>query len=108
MTAEALLDALDSVTWYNGLAEIVLSWINLEAHEGIISRPDNYGLCSGDAEENPDWSYHQLQVIWMIGVELFGSYGMSPRFGWIENEAGFKQWVHDITKTYRESDEYEN
>jgi hypothetical protein len=100
--AKETLDALDLVTWYNDLAETVSKWGNLEPEGSIIAVPDDYGI-------NPHWctaeDRPQLQVLWMIAVSLFGNYGTSPRYGWIEDIDGFRQWVRDITKTWREGTE---
>ena len=101
MTPEKWIEALDSVTWYNGLAETVLTWLNLEpvVPDSHITPMLNYGLSD---DEDTD-AYYQLQVLWMIAVELFGDCGTSPRYGWIEDIDGFNKWVLDITQTYRES-----
>lgn len=106
MEPEKWIDALDSVTWYNGLAEEVLTWLNLKPREtsGYILPETYYGLSDNDKDS---YAYHQLQVLWMIAVELFGDCGTSPRSGWIEDIDGFKKWVLDITQTYRESKENE-
>lgn len=90
-------DALDAVTWYNGLAETVIKWINLEPEDGSIHCPHRY--CGSEDIEPPD--YAQLQVLWMIAVIMFGDYGTSPRFGWITNIEAFRLWISDITKTTR-------
>ena len=100
-----LLDALDSVTWYNGLAPIVFSWrdtivLNPKT-DSSYNAPKNYG------SDEIDWGYHQLQVLWMIAVWLFGDYGTSPRFGWIDDVDGFRKWCLDITRTWRGSEEYD-
>lgn len=88
--ANALIDALDSVTWYNGIAEDVLKWKKLPK--------DSHGiLCPGGFYDAPG-----LEVIWMICVCLFGDYGTSPRSGWIENVDSFYEFIDDITKTQRE------
>lgn len=101
--AKEALDALDSVTWYNDLAETVLKWRDLEPKDSIIAVPDDYGI-------NPHWctaeDRPQLQVLWMIAVSMFGNYGTSPRYGWIEDIDGFRHWVLDITKTWREGKEH--
>lgn len=101
--AKEALDALDSVTWYNDLAETVLKWRDLEPKDSIIAVPDDYGInpCWHSAEDRP-----QLQALWMIAVSLFGNYGTSPRYGWIEDIDGFRRWVLDITKTWREREEH--
>ena len=100
ITKEMLLDALDSVTWYNGLAEELIKWTYDGYLDHCIGTPGwlkpnyyNIGLDSYDEA--------QLQVIWIICVILFGDYGTSPRYGWIEDVEGFKQFIHDITVTER-------
>lgn len=90
-------NALDYVTWYNGLAEDVAKWINLEPKNGSIPCPNYY--CGPENSECAD--YNQLQVLWMIAVVMFGDYGTSPRYGWITDIAAFRLWVSDITKTTR-------
>lgn len=93
---DLLLNGLDSVTWYNGLAEVVYSWLSLEPSHGSIACPKHYGL-----EEKCDWAEQQLQVIWMIAVEAFGDCGTSPRYGWIEDVEGFHKFCLAITKTWK-------
>lgn len=100
LTAEPLIDAIDSIVWYNGLYEDVIAWKNapLTQHgqlsppyfEQDISYTDRYG---------------QLQAIWMISVCLFGDYGTSPRTGWIEpdNIQNFYEFIDSITVTAREA-----
>lgn len=97
MTVEKMIDALDSVTWYNGLFDAVIEWKKLGA---FSSPPHNYGGL--DAEEKM-----QLQVIWMICVCLFGDYGTSPRYGWIIDTDGFYDFIDKITATYKEAKENE-
>ncbi len=96
-----VIEALDSVTWYNGLAETVFGWRSFMPDGHSISCPNNYGL-----KEPCDWAQQQLQVIWMIAVEMFGSCGTSPRYGWIEDVDGFRQFCLDITALWRGSEEY--
>lgn len=103
MTVPDYTRALDGVTWYNGLADVVLSWADLQPKNGtLLSPPKEYGADPWSPEEDKS----QLQVIWMIAVELFGDCGTSPRFGWIEDLDGFRKWVLEITKLWRSSDEY--
>lgn len=93
--SEKLLDALDSVTWYNGLAELVLDWKNLPVVTTVAGGSQiQHQYRSLDGE--------QLEVIWMIAVSLFGDYGTSPRSGWITDVEGFYAFIDRITKTYRE------
>lgn len=94
-----MLDALDSVTWYNFLAEYVFKWIFIEPDDKTGHIHANY---SGECIEDEC----QLQALWMIAVCLFGEYGTSPRSGWIENIDGFRNWCLAITKTWRSSSYY--
>ena len=114
--AEDYTHALDSVTWYNGLAATVLKWKDLKSdNDYSIACPDNYCLdppkmVNGIYTYPPSEYYMdkaQLQVLWMMAVEMFGDCGTSPRFGWIElkNIDAFHKWIDDITQVYRDSDE---
>lgn len=100
---DRLINALDSVTWYNGLAEIIVKW-----------KDESYFKVYGNTSMSLDWDIYdsydiesksQLQVIWMICVELFGDCGTSPRTGWIyiDNKGAFHRFIDDITETYRDS-----
>lgn len=88
-----LLDALDSVTWYNGLAEEIIEWKNLTSEGFGVSRPEI---------DDP-----QIEVIWMICCVLFGDYGTSPRSGWITDIMGFHEFIDMITKTQQEHNKQE-
>jgi hypothetical protein len=87
---ETITDALDSVTFYNGLADDILKWKDLPIENGLIKCP----LDIPHTEEE-----HQLQVFWMILVCIFGDYGTSPRFGWIDGDMKeqFDVFIDDIT-----------
>ena len=93
-----MLDALDSVTWYNVLAEYVFKWIFIEPDKTGHIHANYSGECIEDE--------CQLQTLWMIAVCLFGEYGTSPRGGWIEDIDGFRNWCLAITKTWRSSNDY--
>jgi hypothetical protein len=94
-----MLDALDSVTWYNDLAECVFKW--------IFIKPDKTGHIHQSYKCETSEEEHQLQVLWMIAVCLFGKYGTSPRTGWIEDIDGFRNWCLAITETWRSSGYYD-
>ncbi len=103
VNTENLISALDSVTWYNGLAEYVTKWkTDCPRVEGTLVPEESY--CCGEIDSV---IYDQLQVIWMICVELFGDYGTSPRLGWIEDVDGFCEFIDDITALQRDYDERE-
>lgn len=97
---EAFIEALDSVTWYNGLAEEIVLW----KEPGYFDEFNDH--LSWNWEKFMSFSLedrYQLEVIWMICVDLFGDYGTSPRSGWIEQKEAFYKFVDDITQTYRGS-----
>lgn len=80
-----VIDALDSVTWYNGIADIIIGWKELPVDEhGIV--------CPGFMDKD-------LDVIWMICCVIFGDYGTSPRSGWITDVEGFYKFIDQITMT---------
>lgn len=86
---EALMDAL----WYNGLNAEVIKWADC--------KPDQYKRITFEDQynwKNMDDGDGQLQLVWMICVLMFGNYGTSPRFGWIEDVDGFRQFIKDICR----------
>ena len=103
MTEFDFIQALDAVTWYNGLAPYVLRW--LEIKEPFTPPLDKYGMTSEELNQpNSMYVYYQLQIIWMLAVELFSDYGTSPRVGWIEEIEDFYKWILDITALWRDFD----
>lgn len=108
---DRLIEALDRVTWYNGLAPIILKWIeygddhlkqNTDKYSRNISCPMNYLDETGESDIQS-----QLQVIWMILVSMFGDYGTSPRYGWIEAEhwEECKEFINNICEIELEDKE---
>ena len=100
MFDEKLIDALDSVTWYNCYAEKVLGLIKYG--DAILNDGKSVIICPFDDIKNN----MGLTVIWMILVDVFGDYGTSPRTGWIEKEKWneCKNFIFKITETYREEE----
>jgi hypothetical protein len=96
------IDALRSVASYNGLDKYLLEWLKIKDQRYLIPL-DDYGAPGPELKD----VRLQLQVIWMIAVSLFGNWGTSPRYGWIEDYPGFKSWVLLLTEPWRESDEYD-
>lgn len=92
---EKIIDGLDSVTWYNGLAEYVYRWTLPGYVENRTARESDLDRRIKD----------QLEVIWVIAVNMFGDYGTSPRSGWIDDKESFIKFCNDITKTWQESEE---
>lgn len=104
---DKLIDAIDSVTWYNGLAPIIVNW----KKDDYFNKHENYSMSwNWDTFDHYDEETRcQLEVIWIICVNLFGEYGTSPRSGWIlmKNKEQFYKFIDDITETYREVGEQE-
>jgi len=83
VSIEKLIDAMQMCGWYNGLRPHIM-WLidyiktHIENHKGYIQvmRPDRLNYDYGDFIEG---SY-----AWMLCVCMFGDYGTSPRYGWIE------------------------
>ena len=102
MDYDSFVYAVSMVVSYNCLGEYVLKWIDID-HGDLLVAPDNYGF-----KNCKDWPYHQLQAIWMITVSLFGDWGTSPRFGWIDRDKldAYKKWILDITESWREDEDY--
>lgn len=104
-TRMSLLEALQSVVWYNGLSKELESWKDIEPRDGWISEVyyDKY-------KDSPE-ECAQLQVFWMILSEMFGDCGTSPRFGWIEDIDSFKTFIDLLTRcgesSYNIFDDYE-
>ena len=104
---EKLLDGLDSLVCYNGLGEIIERWLALEpTHGKFIACPWSYAMTDAEVDE-ASWACEQLQAIWVIAVECYGSCGTSPRFGWIEDKDGFRWFVNRILQSYRRGKEME-
>ena len=95
--------ALGSAAEYNGISEIILSWLDLKPQENTqyIYPPTNYGASYAGSY------YDQLQIFWMLAVIFFGDYGTSPRYGWIENVEGFHAWILNMTALWRASQLYD-
>ena len=87
MTTE---EAVATALWYNDLLCIVESWADLQPNEHKqITEP------YFDMDIDPYFKA-QLQIIWMILVIMYGDYGTSPRFGWIEDINGFRAFIERL------------
>lgn len=89
-------EAIESVVWYNDLASVVAAWAKLPEDNSSksIPMPDNY-LADGGYESQDYW---QLQILWMMCVELFGDCGTSPRSGWITKIDEFREFCRTVTR----------
>ena len=82
-----IVKAIGGVVSYNGLYDVIKDWKDL-----ILASKSEMVECliSGFEPITLDGAYNfgQLQVIWMILVQLYGEYGTSPRFGWLIDKDG--------------------
>lgn len=87
-----LHEALKTALWYNGLDKVIKEW--------AYADKDEYGriLYSDDIYDfrNMDSVNAQLQLVWMICVLMFGDYGVSPRFAWINDTEGFINFIKSL------------
>lgn len=89
-----LLGALPIIVFYNGLGEqlkiardyLIAQKKKIEDREYSVSttRPDK--LCGFDSKGNSTEEFSQFEIFWMLLVLIFGNYGTSPRYGWINHE----------------------
>ena len=103
-TAEELIDALDSLVWYNGAYDDLVKvkkYVKTYDAPGVIHFP----IHIFKDRENDNYT---PRVIWFLMVCMFGSYGTSPRSGWIDrkNRERAISFLDAVLKTYRDSDEY--
>lgn len=112
-----LLDALHSWFWYNGLLEknsdeligfenisrpkydencLILKLISIlrETEDDILT------LSSLEEKYNIDMSStdKELNVLWILLVEMFGNCGTSPRTGWIEKRKDCADFLETIVE----------
>lgn len=97
LSVNEIIYAIQTACYYNGLYEAFEDWIaygdNIVAEEKkkhnkfySISCPLDVCPFRNCGEEIDEDDYAQLQIIWMICVLLYGDYGTSPRFGWIDSD----------------------
>lgn len=112
-----LLDALHSWFWYNGLLEknsdeligfenisrpkydencLILKLISIlrETEDDIltlISLEEKYNINMSSTDK-------ELNVLWILLVEMFGNCGTSPRTGWIEKRKDCADFLETIVE----------
>ena len=96
LVMERLSECVETILWYNHLEDYVAKWAELEPESnGYIIAPRDY--CMDEADRySQDWG--QLQAIWMMCIRLFGDYGTSPRYGWIEKVEEFRRFCRMCTE----------
>lgn len=78
---DTILGALQGVIAYNGLKDAITTVkhsIELE-----LSLHHNYWDRNNVGRPSSTKGNEQFEVIWMLLVQMFGDYGTSPRWGWI-------------------------
>lgn len=103
------IEALASVAWYNGwtknLCEI-REYIKAE-----IKKPHGrfWNICFPKFLDSIDPDMYP-RIIWSVMVEMFGSCGTSPRFGWIDGDKSEKalEWIDTLCNLSCFSEEVEN
>lgn len=92
-----VMAAMIVMAGYNGLDKEILSWDELPVEsnygytEGHISCPDS-------VRSRESW---ELIYIWGVLVLLFGDYGTSPRYGWIDHPVEFKKFICQLKELSR-------
>ena len=113
---EKMLDALHSVFWYEGLLGDkddpiesgydtcwLVQFINdLENNKNTkyldmytTEDLERFNTTHTFSEDEFDYEEHHT-VIWHMLVEMFGSFGSSPRFGWIEQRKECAEFLKNI------------
>ena len=84
--------ALNTVIGYEGLYIILKDWVTNS--KGLSQY--TFHMAFGDDVWDEEEAYHQAHFLWMIAVMLYGNYGTSPRYGWIDNVSEFQKWCEKI------------
>ena len=106
MRLNEVADGFISVASYNGYTTVLKEWRDqldkaIKNNEYSLCCP--LGICS-NGDTTQAYIFGQLQVLWMFLVTLFGDYGTSPRYGWIEKMAECKSFLDDIIKELEEEE----
>lgn len=98
METELILDALDSVVWYNGIYEEITRLIEYIKSE----RGKDYITCPHEILDKSDAF---TKTAWFLLVCMYGDYGTSPRSGWVEKPNEAIQFLERICKTSKEAEQ---
>ena len=86
-----IIDIVCYILFHQGLQPVVKKWAEIPENKyKHVLCPKNYG---------DEYEYDKLEIIWMICVFMFGDYGTSPRYGWIEDVDEFREFINDVTLT---------
>lgn len=98
MNYEELIDAMACIVCYNGYEDIlkdISDYIKYYKRDESISFPYSNILKGYKVDEFPN-------IVWALMVIMFGEYGTSPRFGWIDikNKDKALAFLNSINRTY--------
>lgn len=90
------------LAWYNGFLEEVNDIYEAlkKADEYTVSRPDKW-------REKQEWGVDEpCGVFWSWLVMMYGDYGTSPRFGWIESKNA--EYLISVFEEFRKDCDFTN
>lgn len=99
MNYEELINAIATIGFYNGYSDVLK---NISDYIKYYDREEYYSfaypkdiLKAYNIDEFPN-------IVWALMVLMFGDYGTSPRYGWIEIENKDKAltFLNSINKLY--------
>lgn len=118
-----LLRALHSWFWYNGLLEqLGEEWVDFEQNKqygtcytrplydenclilkliAVLRETENESLTLSYLEEKLHLDMYfdkELNVLWLLLVEMFGDCGTSPRSGWIEKRSECANFLETVVE----------
>lgn len=91
-----MYEILDSITWYNGIYEPLLEIKKRVEDFTIINELGGCNMCRPCDEDY--FEDEQFEIFWMMLVLLFGDYGTSPRYGWLEIDKNRNEIINFIDK----------
>jgi len=97
--------ALDDIVLYQGYYNDIKEWI-IEGDKEFAKLGKKYPSnlrppVKCKYHPKPDNINEGLQLLWMMCVLMYGDYGTSPRYGWINRWDECRQFLLDITETER-------
>lgn len=93
-----VINAINAIVWYNGYYD-ELRKLKKYISESINSDVDKYSNAPiPDFISDEYDTDHAIRIIWSLMVYMFGSYGGSPRYGWIEKRDDAIAFIDMICK----------
>lgn len=100
---DSVCAAMRACGWYNGLRDDILMLTEHVIANIRVDTKDQMVVC-------PDWvnydktDHIEASYLWMLSVMMFGDYGTSPRYGWVEKPI---QMLDFITRILPDPDDEE-